>query len=117
MNCSFPAAGNAQVAELADALASGASGRKVVEVRVLSWAPFICLLAPCSVSPVPRKNRWPARPALHRVRPRFTSGDFSFSGDVPCVSLNFRPRVPPPEFLSALCLHSLLGDKNEQISG
>jgi len=27
------------VAELADALASGASGRKVVEVRVLSWAP------------------------------------------------------------------------------
>jgi hypothetical protein len=31
----------AQVAELADALASGASGRKVVEVRVLSWAPFI----------------------------------------------------------------------------
>ena len=30
---------SAQVAELADALASGASGRKVVEVRVLSWAP------------------------------------------------------------------------------
>ena len=30
----------AQVAELADALASGASGRKVVEVRVLSWAPL-----------------------------------------------------------------------------
>jgi hypothetical protein len=29
------------VAELADALASGASGRKVVEVRVLSWAPFL----------------------------------------------------------------------------
>ena len=28
------------MAELADALASGASGRKVVEVRVLSWAPF-----------------------------------------------------------------------------
>jgi hypothetical protein len=34
------AARDAQVAELADALASGASGRKVVEVRVLSWAPF-----------------------------------------------------------------------------
>ena len=34
-------AGCAQVAELADALASGASGRKVVEVRVLSWAPYI----------------------------------------------------------------------------
>jgi hypothetical protein len=29
----------AQVAELADALDSGSSGRKVVEVRVLSWAP------------------------------------------------------------------------------
>ena len=29
----------AQVAELVDALASGASGRKVVEVRVFSWAP------------------------------------------------------------------------------
>src|SRR5271157_504618 len=35
----------AQVAELADALASGASGRKVVEVRVLSWAPFL----PCRI--------------------------------------------------------------------
>src|SRR5208337_2937418 len=33
----------AQVAELADALASGASGRKVVEVRVLSWAPFLLI--------------------------------------------------------------------------
>jgi hypothetical protein len=28
------------VVELVDALASGASDRKVVEVRVLSWAPF-----------------------------------------------------------------------------
>src|SRR4029077_17576235 len=37
----------AQVAELADALASGASGRKVVEVRVLSWAPlFQVVMAP-----------------------------------------------------------------------
>jgi len=34
------AARNAQVAELADALASGASSRKGVEVRVLSWAPL-----------------------------------------------------------------------------
>jgi hypothetical protein len=34
------AARNAQVAELADALASGASSRKGVEVRVLSWAPI-----------------------------------------------------------------------------
>src|SRR5690242_13864686 len=31
----------AQVAELADALASGASSRKGVEVRVLSWAPIL----------------------------------------------------------------------------
>ena len=30
----------AQVAELVDALASGASDRNVVEVRVLSWAPI-----------------------------------------------------------------------------
>ena len=30
----------AQVAELVDALASGASDRKIVEVRVFSWAPF-----------------------------------------------------------------------------
>ena len=41
----------AQVAELADALDSGSSGRKVVEVRVLSWAPFIlkCLCRSCSL--------------------------------------------------------------------
>ena len=31
---------NAQMAELVDALASGASGRKVVEVRVFFWAPW-----------------------------------------------------------------------------
>ena len=34
-----PHAGLAQVAELVDALASGASGLTVVEVRVFSWAP------------------------------------------------------------------------------
>ena len=32
---------NAQVVELVDALASGASVRKDVKVRVLSWAPFV----------------------------------------------------------------------------
>ena len=32
-------ADRAQVAELVDALASGASGLTVVKVRVLSWAP------------------------------------------------------------------------------
>ena len=31
---------NAQVAELVDAQVSGTCGRKVVEVRVFSWAPF-----------------------------------------------------------------------------
>ena len=35
----------AQVAELVDALASGASGRKAVEVRVFSWAPPLPLMA------------------------------------------------------------------------
>jgi hypothetical protein len=35
---------NAQVAELVDALASGASDRKVVEVQVLSWAPCSCVM-------------------------------------------------------------------------
>jgi hypothetical protein len=33
-------AGPAQVAELVDALVSGTSGVKAVEVRVLSWAPL-----------------------------------------------------------------------------
>src|SRR5260364_403436 len=32
---------HAQVAELVDALASGASGLTAVKVRVLSWAPFL----------------------------------------------------------------------------
>ena len=32
----------AQMAELVDAPASGAGGRKVVEVRVLFWAPNVC---------------------------------------------------------------------------
>jgi hypothetical protein len=31
---------SAQVAELVDALDSGSSGRKLVEVRVFSWAPW-----------------------------------------------------------------------------
>ena len=33
----------AQVVELVDTLASGASARKGEEVQVLSWAPLICL--------------------------------------------------------------------------
>src|SRR6187397_525749 len=33
----------AQVAELVDAPASGAGARKGVEVRVLSWAPFLTI--------------------------------------------------------------------------
>ena len=45
----------AQVAELVDALASGASFRKEVEVRVFSWAPkrFFKCVANCALrSPV-----------------------------------------------------------------
>ncbi len=49
----------AQVAELVDALASGASGRKVVEVRVFSWAPTPVAAIPPFVS---RKVR-PLRPS------------------------------------------------------
>src|SRR5579864_1322496 len=37
---------HAQVAELVDALASGASGLTAVKVRVLSWAPFSFKPAP-----------------------------------------------------------------------
>ena len=37
---------NAQVVELVDTLASGASARKGVEVRVFFWAPIIQLKAP-----------------------------------------------------------------------
>ena len=33
--------GYAQVVKLVDTLASGASDRKVVEVQVLSWAPYL----------------------------------------------------------------------------
>ena len=39
MPCRSPL--SAQVVELVDALASGASDRKVVKVRVLSWAPLL----------------------------------------------------------------------------
>ena len=38
--------GSAQVAELADALDSGSSVRKDVEVRILSWAPTFLLKPP-----------------------------------------------------------------------
>src|SRR3954468_12081586 len=47
----------AQVAELVDALASGASGRKVVEVRVLSWAPSLR----CSIPAHPQRSTAPDR--------------------------------------------------------
>ena len=40
------------MAELVDALASGASGRKVVEVRVFSWAP-LCPIQDALVVQVP----------------------------------------------------------------
>jgi hypothetical protein len=74
MNCSFPAAGNAQVAELADALASGASSRKGVEVRVLSWAPYKskelgcgcqCSLQPLGFAGASCGDSWSGRKAFH----------------------------------------------------
>ncbi len=40
----YPHYALAQVAELVDAQVSGTCGRKVVEVRVFSWAPFSNLL-------------------------------------------------------------------------
>src|SRR5437763_13963349 len=40
MRPALAATARAQVAELVDALASGASGLTAVKVRVLSWAPF-----------------------------------------------------------------------------
>ena len=43
---------NAQMAKLVDAPASGAGDRKVVEVRVLFWAPsFKTELRPLSIAP------------------------------------------------------------------
>src|SRR5215469_12360934 len=51
----------AQVAELADALASGASGLTVVEVRVLSWAPNMRgMYATARNSPTATKVCFPA---------------------------------------------------------
>src|SRR4026207_529948 len=41
----------AQVAELVDALASGASARKGVEVRVFSWAPIVRYKRPLEDAP------------------------------------------------------------------
>ena len=45
----FSSAHCAEVAELADALASGASGRKAMKVRVLSSAPTFALTEHCEL--------------------------------------------------------------------
>jgi hypothetical protein len=62
----------AQVAELADALASGASGLTVVEVRVLSWAPFLLLQNSLKDSrhawQTPAKRRWSGLEAPYIAR-------------------------------------------------
>src|SRR5688572_12915182 len=47
----------AEVAELADALASGASGRKVVEVQILSSAPILIGGDPCTPPGSPHSAR------------------------------------------------------------
>ncbi len=58
----------AQVAELVDAQVSGTCGRKVVEVRVFSWAPTLLrILAPRRAVPAP--PRGPAQPAAHPDTP------------------------------------------------
>jgi hypothetical protein len=54
------------VAELADALASGASSRKGVEVRVLSWAPFSGLAVGHSGRAIPRGRTSKATPWTSR---------------------------------------------------
>src|SRR5215469_261536 len=58
LSCCRSAFHFAQVAELADALDSGSSGRKVVEVRVLSWAPNSL-----SSRPKLKPQRVPLRPS------------------------------------------------------
>jgi hypothetical protein len=64
------------VAELADALASGASSRKGVEVRVLSWAPYnrkeLCNGGQCSTLlaifvGASSGASWSDRKAFHRL--------------------------------------------------
>jgi hypothetical protein len=55
------------VAELVDALASGASGLTAVKVRVLSWAPF----AHAQTSEMPLGLMRPSRPR-ERIRPAAT---------------------------------------------
>src|SRR3546814_4881926 len=57
------------MAELVDAPASGAGGRKAVEVRVLFWAPFFFPDASASVRENPRKQRLPASLASIGIRP------------------------------------------------
>jgi hypothetical protein len=65
----------AEVAELADAQASGACGRKVVEVRVLSSAPILTWglrpQTPCSLTRSTRlllKSNWPSLATFREAR-------------------------------------------------
>ena len=64
----------AQVAELADALASGASDRKVVEVRVFSWAP--------AGRWFPSPNRRAARAVTVHLHRFDLPAGVSFAGDI-----------------------------------
>ena len=78
----------AQVAELADALASGASGLTVVEVRVLSWAPNL------RVSCVPKK-----RQDVITVLKSFTTiSSSTVHSNVRTSDLNCS--LPPPSFVA-----------------
>ena len=59
--CLHMRASDAQVAELVDAQVSGTCGRKVVEVRVFSWAPSRPPAAPLATLPAPPAPLRPAR--------------------------------------------------------
>ena len=63
---------NAQVVELVDTLASGASDRKVVEVQVLSWAPFDSPLLPQKVQQ-PTDGRFAVNRSISKFYPPQTT--------------------------------------------
>ena len=54
----YPLHVGAQVAELVDAQVSGTCGRKVVEVRVFSWAPTYPLSAVLALRGIPQRERY-----------------------------------------------------------
>ena len=83
----------AQVAELADALASGASSRKGVEVRVLSWAPHFQLLAATGFRPKVGPSEFGLAPTKCAARQGECSRDrqpYRFRRDALCRSARIK---------------------------